>query len=342
MRRIDMLVVKLLTGDSDRVTAHANATEDVRKFKKSVHHFAGSGYSVPLRISGAVWIGTYADNVAERIRNKCMNLAALLYVSTAVAMSIRDPGWREILEPISAPGVPDGIVPPGPLEALAYGIFLWYLFLRVGQSAAGAPLTIRRSKRRLAHVNRLPYLCAIVIRCCAYVHKKGLHQTRRDIKDVDLALGLLIRELQKLPGDRDLFARRSPRRSAVRHHVNLVVAALQKQSLRLDTAPLDAAQELASMAMRICDAYVKRTWGQLLLEVELVGLEEARNREAIRMAVAGIVTLSVSYLGAVFGVPGAVLPLVFGFVGMISFNVILGRSPRSLELLDSMRGIQRP
>ncbi|MFF1359192.1 hypothetical protein [Streptomyces sp. NPDC058297] len=100
--------------------------------------------------------------------------------------------------------------------------------------------------------------------------------------------------------------------------------------------------DLADTALRIGDSHAGPRWGRLLEESELAGLEPVRNYASLRMAAAGVLTPGVTYLAAFIGVPGIVLPLAIGFFGVLSFNLIVGRPSRSLELLDSMRGIQRP
>jgi hypothetical protein len=120
--------------------------------------------------------------------------------------------------------------------------------------------------------------------------------------------------------------------------VGLVVAALHRVSIRLDSEPETATRELADMALRICSAYVGHRWGRLLEESELAGLEPVRSREPLRLALAGLFTVAVAVAAALLGVPDGALPIVIGLAGLMSF----GRTPRALELLDSFRGVQRP
>ncbi|MFC9914499.1 hypothetical protein [Streptomyces sp. NPDC127197] len=199
-----------------------------------------------------------------------------------------------------------------------------------------------RSRSIRSRRNRVPALCALLIFQCARVKAAVPHQSAPSLQDIDTAVELLGREVMRLSGDKHQFRRRSPRSKAVRHHTRLVAAALRQATLRVDSDPAAGTAALADMALRICDAYVRREWGRLLEEQELAGLEPVRSRELLRITAAGAVTVGAAVAGALIGIPDPVLPLVFGFVGVLAFTRLLGVTPRTLSLLDSVRGVQRP
>ncbi|MFE6808656.1 hypothetical protein ACFVEN_44440 [Streptomyces sp. NPDC057681] len=209
----------------------------------------------------------------------------------------------------------------------------------------GSGLSWRTSadeKRWTLKRNKVPYLCAQLVRCCAQVRPSSTRRRKVLLKRIDQSADDLIRELMRLPRDRGLYPRRSPRRQAVHRHVALVAAALRKKTLELDTEPERAFYELSQMSLKICTAYVGRRWGRLLEDSELSGLEPFRRRESLRITSALVITVAAAYGASAAGLPSAVLPLVIGAVGVLAFTLIVGRTPQALALLDSMRGIQRP
>ncbi|MEU6394799.1 hypothetical protein [Streptomyces sp. NPDC046939] len=316
-------------------------------FRRAVQHF-DPAYRIPLRISGAVWTGAYARYAWLKVR-----LVAGLAGFATLALLINPPsifadeawkgneGWSQVGGLVSW-SLNMSMPAPSPSAVLWWisaSVCLWFMAASLRRSES---LSRLRGSYRLMHVNRVPYACSVAIRHCSQLSKRTPYQTQTELAAVEMSVSLLIHELRRVPHDRSWLQRRSARRTAIRHHVNLVAAALQKQTLRLDSDPSGAAREIASMALTICNAYVLQQHGRFLSEAQLAGLEPARNREVLRIAAAGVITFSVSYLGAVVGVPGTVLPLLFGLVGVIAFNTIVGRTSRSLELLDSVRGLQRP
>lgn len=186
------------------------------------------------------------------------------------------------------------------------------------------------------------FSCALLIIFSARVHRNTPNYPGSFARAIDVAARMLIRDLRRLPNEASQFERWSPRRQSVRRHVNLVAAAIQKQLQHMDIDPSVATAKLADFAMRICDAHLDRKWGQLLEDAELAGLEPLRDREPLRLAAAGLTTLLLSAVAALAGIPASVLPILFGLIGVLTFRLIMGGSPRSLELLDAVRGIQRP
>lgn len=222
------------------------------------------------------------------------------------------------------------------------GLYFVLFFLLLAAASKDAPLT------RFHVMVPRPDSLAIPIACTWTVIRSdaawGPHGCRGqvELQGVDYAVCALAGELMHLPRYRTGLPRRSPRRKTVHRHTRLVAAALHAKLARLDADPQDTLRELGDMSLRICDAYLGHRWGRLLEDHELAGLEPARSYEALRLAAAGGITVGVSYVAALIGVPAAVLPLVCGLTGLLSFNLALGRTSRSLELLDSLRGIQRP
>lgn len=313
---------------------------------------------VPLRTRTAVWTGVYATQVVANVRFTALLGLVLLVAPTYLGTLLeflrkwgfggKEGGldlsveWSGVGRAVAAGARSYVHLLPAPsvllvLELLLMSMISAILLATFEVQAYLAP----RHRTDPSRLNRIPTLCALLVVCCATLRQTAPHHKPIHLRNIDRLIDLLGRELGRLargPG----FERRSPRRKALRNHTELVTAALYKTGTQLDSSPLSASDDLADMAYRICDAYVERRWGALLQDSELTGLDPVRNRETLKMATAGLITLCVSYGAALLNVPGAVLPLVFGLTGVVSFNLVLGRSPRSLELLDAVRGIQRP
>lgn len=330
---------------------HDLADDDLALFRTAVTYFAGPSYRLPLRITGAVWVGRFTAGVHYRWR-VLLGVALCIVETAAVSLPTLGPegGWSSLAVWDGDQGGDFWRVfgkGGGPFDAILFVMQLlaitagWLLVL--GSAALSVP---RRptglSKGHWARLNRVPYLCARLIVCCAdasgSANRPRQRHRRSPLKDTDTAVAILSQELMRLPRDSRLFRPRSRRSKAARHHVGLVVAALHRVSIRLDSEPETATRELADMALRICSAYVGHRWGRLLEESELAGLEPVRSREPLRLALAGLFTVAVAVAAALLGVPDGALPIVIGLAGLMSF----GRTPRALELLDSFRGVQRP
>ncbi|MFF3030914.1 hypothetical protein ACFVS7_07860 [Streptomyces rubiginosohelvolus] len=326
--------------------------------REAAELFAGQPYRVPPRIAGAVWTGAYAMQVT--LLRQVVALMACQYVSLVAALGAIDPVLASLVSGNWArfgSDVQDFLWEDDGYAVRRFTLFgillvVGVLTARVMKFRGWVSFRSHRPTRRQelrfrsrsirSRRNRVPVLCALLIVQCARVKAAIPHQSALSLQDIDTAVELLGREVMRLSGDKPQFRRRSPRSKAVRHHTCLVAAALRKATLRVDSDPAAGTAALADMALRICDAYVRSEWGRLLEEQELAGLEPVRSRELLRITAAGAATVGAAVAGALIGIPDAVLPLVFGFVGVLAFTRLLGVTPSSLSLLDSMRGVQRP
>ncbi|MER5996753.1 hypothetical protein [Streptomyces viridosporus] len=214
------------------------------------------------------------------------------------------------------------------------------LVRRAGRSFKSASAS--RRFRPLLGWNQVPYLCATLVMVCALVHIAPIRQRKSALRKVELVAGMLIRSLLRMSADRQTFSFGSARRKAVGRHCALVAAALRDATIELDRRPKDAATKIADLALKICHRYAERRWGALLDENQVNGLDPIRNHEPLRLAAAVLLTISVVVVTSLLGVSAAVQPLVVSGMALLTFSSLLGRGPRALELLDSMRGIQRP
>ncbi len=201
---------------------------------------------------------------------------------------------------------------------------------------------LRKRRPRPSHY-AIPLNCAVVLARCHAASTASLPGRGPALLVVDRAATHLERALLRLPSDRRLAPYGSPRRKALKTHVALVCAALQKARVELDSDPASALSELAEMAGVILKRHADRRYGALLDDSTISGLEPVRSRELLRLL--GTVTL---VAGAAVGIgylnpPTAAVPLLIGSFGLLVVSVIHGpRTHRPLDLLDSLRGIQRP
>jgi hypothetical protein len=330
------------------------STTTVDSFEFAVEHLFGATRTVSPRVREAVREGAYYSRLAID------DFWTIFLFLTLMAMVLFDFLSKVISEFVA---IPSGI--PDPLEAFKV---TYHFYVRSWQNPFSpsswvlVPMvtflvllfysgwTRRHFKRLVANryartaweMYDVPSLCAVLIGLCALARMVSPDQRKDALRRIDIAVTTLTRALLKIPSDGQIFPRGSARRGAVRDHVKLVAAALQKATLGLDERPGGAPREVASLAFLICNRYVDQRWGALLDERQLAGLVPIHDREPIRLAVA--VTLSVgAAVGVVaLGVPSTVAPWVMSGVAVLVFTGLLGRGPKGLELLDSLRGIQRP
>ncbi|MEU4504118.1 hypothetical protein [Streptomyces sp. NPDC024089] len=136
---------------------------------------------------------------------------------------------------------------------------------------------------------------------------------------------------------------RSHRQRALKEHAGLVVAALYKAESRIDRDPDDALKDLARMMLTIADRYTAGKVGVLLDEEQLAGLVPVADREPWRIAGTALVVAGVGAGIALLDLPGAAETYLVGGAGAATVALLYGRrAHRGLEVLDAVRGIQRP
>lgn len=319
------------------------ADQYVVELRDAASELSNGQFTLPARIVGAVWTGAFFGTRGMFRRYFLwLTFIALFFIPTILwpevdylAVSIKW-AWPHVSH------LPDG--PTVDLIVVFFYIFVVWEFQIVLRTRAA--LTLRRSAAfRTAGVrhNRIPLLCAAIVIRGANLRRAQQRDRKIRHKDLEITVKELERELLKMHRDRSIFLRGSRRRKQVRQHARIVAAALQNQLLQIDSVPDVATVELCGIAMRISDSYTRQRWASLLAEGELRGLEPVQDREPVRLAVAATVTVSAAVAGALLGIPDSSLPFVVGLVGLIAFTRLLGGpSPKALELLDSVRGIQRP
>ncbi|MFC9164415.1 hypothetical protein ACFTZ8_26850 [Streptomyces fungicidicus] len=343
----------------DAALQYSTTTVDSLEF--AVRYLFGAGRTVSPQVREAVEEGAYYSRLA--VDRLWYFYLALLMVGLSAVDTLIQKGITGFLfggdgEPLGFSGLSGGLEWGGQwleewlLSVDRYTPAAWLMVTQLALLTGAVYWTFRtREFRQVAEIRSaritwkrydVPSLCALLIGLCALARMVAPDQRKDVLRRIDIAVAMLTRALLKIPSDGQIFPRRSARRKAVREHVKLVAAALQKATLRLDERPHSAPREVAALAFLICNRYVGQRWGALLDARQLAGLSPVHDREAIRLAVA--VTLSVgAAVGTVaLGVPATAATWIMGGVAVLVFTGLLGRGPKGLELLDSLRGIQRP
>ncbi|MEU1124821.1 hypothetical protein ABZ371_14925 [Streptomyces sp. NPDC005899] len=234
---------------------------------------------------------------------------------------------------------PDRHLPDPSLEGMALAALLALMgcvFLLRGRME-----DIRRLAFRRRRASFIPAYCASLVLSCAELGSASFEQRKQLLTRIDRTAGLLQIELAGL-SVHVTRRRNSPRKTAIDQHAKLVAAALLRQVEQLDSQPTRAAENVAELAIHICERYSHGLVGALLDPARLAGLTPVTSHENLRLASAVILTgatiVGISYTG----LPAAPVAVVGSGLGLLIFRSILGPRSTSLDLFDSMRGIQRP
>lgn len=228
--------------------------------------------------------------------------------------------------------------------ARAYSIGAIILFTSVTLELVGQWRRYRMQRRRSWPHKRYPLVlaCVSVIGYCGFLDGREEAESRT-LRNLAIALEIACTCILRIPGSSRSLPYRSHRKAGLRRHSKLVIAALQQAERKLDTDRDQALKEIADLMLTICERYVDGRIGALLDESQLSGLEPVASREWLRLLMAVVLTVSCAWGIALLGLPSSAVPYVMGGVGLLCFTAVFGqRSGRSLDLLDSVRGVQRP
>ncbi|KES02960.1 hypothetical protein BU52_33110 [Streptomyces toyocaensis] len=139
--------------------------------------------------------------------------------------------------------------------------------------------------------------------------------------------------------------RRSSRRRRLRKHHLKVVAALQEKEAAIDVDVRAALPDLAETLTKVANAHSEGRIGQLLpaSEVDHVPPVEHVKREHIRMVAVAVLLGGFGVLVAFLDLPDTATTSLIGAIGITAASVVYGLKARQgMDILDSVRGIQRP
>lgn len=139
--------------------------------------------------------------------------------------------------------------------------------------------------------------------------------------------------------------RRSRRRGRLRDHHLKVIAALQEKEMAIDVDVHAALPDLAEALTRIVNAYSEGRIGQLLpvSEIDHLAPAEIAKGEHIKMVVVAVLLGGCGILVSFLDLPDTATTSLIGAIGITIASMVYGRKARqAMDVLDSVRGIQRP
>ncbi|MFD0057499.1 hypothetical protein ACFVHR_27680 [Streptomyces sp. NPDC127168] len=129
----------------------------------------------------------------------------------------------------------------------------------------------------------------------------------------------------------------------MKQHHNKVVGALHSAEKKLEENPDSGARELAKMLLEIANQYAEGKVGNLLPSTDLSNVIPARDRRPLKLIFTASTVCAVTVGSVLLGVPDAAIASIVGLSGVVVISLTQGASMRDgLEILDSVRGIQRP
>ncbi len=238
--------------------------------------------------------------------------------------------------------------------AVQTGLALLLLFLAASllfdilQSLTLSVLSLNRKLsdwERGKEVARHPLPSSVIFAIHALGELWMAHPTRRQraIREASVRLHEVTRNLARLSSTCESARFWSHRRRLLREHHGTVISALRISESKLDKDPKLACGELAGLLMEIGNRYAEGKLGELLPPAATANLSPVRNWEATKIVATATVLCGVTVAAILSGVPDTALTYIIGASGVVIATLIYGPRARSaFDILDSVRGIQRP
>ncbi|MEH0402862.1 hypothetical protein ACFY7V_03485 [[Kitasatospora] papulosa] len=251
------------------------------------------------------------------------------YVWNKITEKQTDAPWSEIYT----------LLPSTLATGIVVALAIWHY---VGQFSLKRRSMFHGPYRSMRRRTLIPFYCSALLTYTSMVHMAPFTKRRKLLALIDRINSLLTKQLFLIPGDIGL-SRGSLRRRALSEHVALVAAALQREMDGIDANPSRNAANLGELAAHICERYSHGRWGALLDPPLLTGLTPVANRELQRVVVLVAVIVAAGCICGFLDVPGTAATILTGGIGVLVARITFGPNfANSLNLLDSMRGIQRP
>ncbi|WP_326605011.1 hypothetical protein [Streptomyces sp. NBC_01800] len=129
-------------------------------------------------------------------------------------------------------------------------------------------------------------------------------------------------------------------------HLSKVRGAIRRAGLEAHKSPEEGLPSLAKLLTKVSERNLLHRHFALLDEDDLLGVEpvEDRNWDNWKVSLASIVVAAVAGAAYYAGVPKELIVYVIGAIGVVAMSVLFPKHRRrdGLEVLDSVRGIQRP
>lgn len=179
----------------------------------------------------------------------------------------------------------------------------------------------------------------------AYRRPLGSMAQQEILGSLASALQFMYDEILHISDTSTAVHRRLSRRRELRKHHLKVIAVLQKKEAAIDVDVRAALPQLAETLAGIANAYSEGRIGQLLpaAEIDHVTPVEIVKREHFRMVAIAVLLGGLSVLVALLNLPSTATTSLIGAIGITVASMIYGRKARQgMDVLDSIRGIQRP
>lgn len=345
-----------------RRRAHAEGRENAEAVLEALPawlHELGMPERVPPRVRVALRRWHWADVYTSTLRFFWI-FAGFLWVLEVARLTVHQiQGWRDILvlpDPMDVDILWKDISKDtlwdtcwDLLMAISAVVYVWGILALITLPAwmswmslrglPAGPFVRARTRRRYALVE-----CAVeAIFHCAAAHGAGGEYRMTALRRAAIALEQVHRELGRAHRSWATSPWRSHRRHLLKTHTGRVVAALQKTEALIDEDSQQALKDLGAMLLKIAARYTDGQVGKLLDPAELDGLEPVANREPVRLAVAAIAVAAAGAGIAFLDLPGGAETYLVGGIGAGIVALLYGRrAHRGLDVLDAVRGVQRP
>jgi hypothetical protein len=179
----------------------------------------------------------------------------------------------------------------------------------------------------------------------AYGRAPGSAAQQDQLRSLAISLAGISKSILAVTDVSKSVTRRSHRKATLRKHHLQVIAALQEKERVIDTNVRAALPDLAQTLTRIANSYSEGKIGELLPVSEVGSLHPAhtRNFEPLKMILTALLLSGFALLVTMLDVPEAATTSLVGAAGIAAVSVVYGTKARQgLDILDSVRGIQRP
>ncbi|MEV7948480.1 hypothetical protein AB0O74_16110 [Streptomyces rubiginosohelvolus] len=317
------------------------ASYDLIQFRKSVNFLFGANPS--LRARSQVRSSCYYFHLRKTIPKQIFLIIPITLLADYAARSF---GPYEVIANSVASaltaGAEDGqkVISTGAMltigAAYIYAYWAWFQSTHNRSPLIG----MRRNHKPDADITL--YLASCLVVWCSNVGRGSYREREMAVRQVDAYARLLGRALMRVSNDNNLSVT-SQRRKAANRHGRLVAALLRQKIQAIDTNPVGISLEIAGISTLLCENYSRARLGALVDSEYLTDVTPAKDHEWARLALAATLTTGAAIGIGFAGLPDAVAPIALGSIALLIFTGALGgSSPRALELLDSMRGVQRP
>ncbi|MFD0253871.1 hypothetical protein ACFVGX_23510 [Streptomyces sp. NPDC127113] len=197
------------------------------------------------------------------------------------------------------------------------------------------------------NASRFPKEIAKVIEVAvgAYSRPSGSAAQQAHLNRLDYVLRTVYEALVRMSSEIVTVSTPSRRRDCLREHHLKVIAVLREKESALDVDARTALPDLAETLTRIANAYSAGRMGQLLpaSETDHVTPFEPPKRGPFKMVAVAVLLGGCGVLVAFLDLPDTATTSLIGAMGITIASMVYGHKARnSLDILDSVRGIQRP